>query len=76
MLALIDTSNSWSHCNEIYGACKGADAEELLLLALRGSDALEPFRQWLKLLLQSSPKLGSLRDMAADQGRVIGSDPL
>ena len=53
-------------------ACKGPDAEELLLLALRGSDAQEPLRQWLKLLLQSSPKLASLHAMALDQGETVG----
>ena len=53
-------------------ACKGPDAEELLLLALRGSEALEPLRQWLKLLLQSSHKLVSLQAMAVDQGETFG----
>ncbi|CAL5220409.1 g2420 [Coccomyxa viridis] len=48
----------------------GADAEELLILALRGSDAQEPLRQWLKLLLQSSPKLASLQALAADHGEL------
>ena len=52
----------------LFSACQGVDAEELLLLALRGSEALEPLRQWLKLLLQSSPKLTSLQALAADQG--------
>lgn len=54
-------------------ACKGADTEELLLLALRGNDVLEPLRQWLKLLLQSSPKLTGLHALAADQGEALSS---
>ncbi len=49
-------------------ACKGAKAEELLLLALQGNEQLEPLRQWLKLLLQKSPKLSSMQAVAADHG--------
>ena len=48
--------------------CKGAKAEELLLLALQGSEQLEPIRQWLKLLLQRSPKLSSMQAIAVDHG--------
>ncbi len=67
---------SQPHCTaKLYPAWQGADAEELLLLALRGSEALEPLRQWLKLLLQSSPKLTSLQAMAADQGETVGQQP-
>jgi len=54
---------------ERVAACQGAETENLLLLALQGSDAMEPLRQWLKLLLQSSPKLASLHAVAADHGK-------
>lgn len=60
---------------ERVAACQGAETEKLLFLALQGNDAMEPLRQWLKLLLQSSPKLASLHAIAADHGEKSSTRP-
>ena len=46
-------------------------AEDLLRLALQGGELLEPLRQWLKLLLQSSPRLAGLQALAEELGELM-----
>ena len=61
---------SWHSSSLRYCAQQEAVAEELLQLALQGGEQLEPLRQWLKLLLQSSPKLAGLRAIAEEYGEA------
>ena len=61
-------ATSWHSSSQKCRAFQEATAEELLQLALQGGEQLEPLRQWLKLQLQSSPRLAGLRAIAEELG--------
>ena len=66
----------WHSSSQSSRACQEAVAEELLRLALQGGEQLEPLRQWLKALLQSSPRLAKLRAIAEELGEAHAPDIL
>ena len=69
-------AESWHKSERNCRACQEAVAEELLRLALLGGEQLEPLRQWLKALLQSSPRLAGLRAIAEELGEAHAPEVL
>ena len=73
--ALLHTA-PWHRSSQKCRTCQEAVAEELLRLALLGGEQLEPLRQWLRLLLQSSPRLAGLRAIAEELGEASAPEVL